>query len=104
VERRLAAAAEGDFVIALYNPASRERPKQIFDAFALLRSRKAATTPVAFARAIGRADERIVMTSLAEADPAIADMATLVIVGSSQTRLIERPTGTPWLYTPRSSP
>ena len=104
IERRLRAAADGDFVIALYNPASKSRPAQIFDAFTLLRARKAGETPVAFARAIGRSDEQITITTLANADPALADMATLVIIGSSQTRLVERPNAMPWIYTPRSSP
>jgi precorrin-3B C17-methyltransferase len=57
VERRLRAACEGDFVIALYNPASRARPTRITQAFDLLRRLKTQATPVAFARAVGRADE-----------------------------------------------
>lgn len=103
VEKRLRAAADGDFVIALYNPASKARPTRIFDAFALLRSLKAATTPVAFARAVGRPDERIIVTTLAEADPSMVDMATLVIIGSSESRLIDRPDGTPWILSPRQA-
>jgi len=102
VERRLRAAAEGDFVIALYNPASKARPERIYDAFALLRGMKSAATPVAFARAVGRDDERIALTTLAEADPAMADMSTLVMIGSSETRFIERPGRPPWLLTPRT--
>ena len=102
VERRLRAAADGDFVIALYNPASKARPDTIHLAFRLLRACKSATTPVAFARAIGRPDERIVLTTLGKADPAIADMSTLVLIGSSETRFIDRPGGSPWLLTPRS--
>ena len=99
--RRLTAAAEGDFVIALYNPASKTRPQPIHDAFDLLRSLKSPATPVAFARAVGRPDERIVLTTLGEADPSIADMSTLVMIGSSETRFIERVGDEPWLYTPR---
>jgi precorrin-3B C17-methyltransferase len=99
--RRLTAAAEGDFVIALYNPASKARPQPIHDAFELLRSLKKPSTPVAFARAVGRSDERIVLTTLGEADPAVADMSTLVMIGSSETRFIEREGKEPWLYTPR---
>ena len=102
VERRLRAAAEGDFVVALYNPASKARPERIHDAFAFLRGIKSATTPVAFARAIGREDERIALTILGEADPGIADMSTLVLIGSSETRFIDRPGATPWLLTPRT--
>jgi precorrin-3B C17-methyltransferase len=101
IERRLRAAAQGDFVIALYNPASRARPEQIHAAFALLRGCQPGATPVAFARAIGRDGETIVITTLAEADPGLADMATLVLIGSTDTRLVARPEGRPYVYTPR---
>ncbi len=101
VIRRLRAAADGDFVIALFNPASRARPDQIYHAFALLRETRPARIPVAFARAIGRADERIVLTSIGAADPGIADMSTLVLIGSSATRLVARPGRSTWLLTPR---
>jgi precorrin-3B C17-methyltransferase len=99
VERRLKAAAEADFVIALYNPASKARPHQLGQAFDLLRSIKAAVTPVLFVRAAGTSDSRIVTTTLAAADGALADMRTLVIVGASTTRRVGR-----WIYTPRSEP
>lgn len=103
VLRRLAAAADGDFVVALYNPASQARPLQIHQAFAVLRERKPDATPVAFARAVGRPDERVTVTTLGDADPGLADMATLVIVGSNETRLVERPGGArPWMFTPRA--
>jgi precorrin-3B C17-methyltransferase len=101
VARRLEAAAAADFVIALYNPASKARPGQIHEAFALLRRVQAPGTIVAFARAIGRPDERIRLTTLHDADPALADMSTLVLIGSSETRLLRRPAGEPWVYTPR---
>jgi precorrin-3B C17-methyltransferase len=102
VERRLRAAAEGDFVIALYNPASEARPMRIMQAFDLLRTAKASTTPVAFARAVGRADETLITTTLGEADVGFADMATLVIIGSSETRFILRDGARPWMLTPRA--
>lgn len=102
VERRLRAAAEGDFVMAFYNPASKARPGRLADALALLRDLKAPATPVAFARAIGRADEALVITTLGVAEAALADMSTLVIVGSSETRLVARADGPDWLLTPRS--
>ena len=102
IEKRLAAAADADFVLALYNPASKARPRRIHEAFACLRARKPPATPVIFARAIGRPEEEVTVTSLAEADPAIADMATLVIVGSSATRMISGcGPGRPFVYTPR---
>ena len=102
VERRLRAAVDGDFVIALYNPASKARPSRIGEAFGLLRGLKSAATPVAFARAVGRADESLTITTLGAADLSRVDMATLIIVGSSETRLIVRDGARPWMLTPRS--
>jgi precorrin-3B C17-methyltransferase len=102
VERRLRAACDGDFVIALYNPASRARPGRIVEAFDLLRRLKAQATPVAFARAVGRADEALILATLGEADVSLIDMATLVIVGSSETRFIARAGARTWMLTPRS--
>jgi precorrin-3B C17-methyltransferase / cobalt-factor III methyltransferase len=104
IVRRLDAAAGAGFVIALYNPISRARPWQLGAAFERLRSTLAATTPVVFGRAVGRADERIAVTTLGAADPAAADMATLVIIGSPETRTIVRPGRPPLVYTPRATP
>jgi precorrin-3B C17-methyltransferase len=101
IERRLKAAAEADFVIALYNPASKARPHQLGAAFDLLSSVKGAETPMLFVRAAGTEKSQIVATTLGRADPAQADMRTLVIIGSSATRLIARENGRPWVYTPR---
>lgn len=102
IERRLIAAAEADFAIVLYNPASKARPQSIFDAFALMRKIKSPATPVAFAKAIGRSNEAMVRTTLGMADPSIVDMSTLVLIGSSQSRWIAGPNGADWLLTPRS--
>jgi len=102
IERRLIAASEGDFALAIYNPASKARPGQIHDAFRVLRAHRGPQTPVIFARAVGRPDEAIILTTLAEADPSVADMSTLVIVGASTTRLIARPGRRPYVLTPRS--
>lgn len=96
IERRLKAAAEADFVIALYNPASKARPRQLGEAFELLRGAKAAETPVLFVRAAGTAEAKVVTTTLAKADASVADMRTLIIVGASTTRQVGR-----WIYTPR---
>lgn len=102
IVRRLIAASQADFVIALYNPASRARPEPIQAAFRLLRGLKHGDTPVAFARAVGRPDEKLVVTTLGAADPSVCDMSTLVLIGSSETRFIARPDGlAPWVYTPR---
>jgi precorrin-3B C17-methyltransferase len=100
--RRLAAAAYAGFVIAIYNPISRARDWQLAVAFEELRHRLPASTPVVFGRAVGRADEKVAITTLAAADPNAADMATLIIVGSSETRLIARPGRSPLVYTPRA--
>jgi precorrin-3B C17-methyltransferase len=102
IERRLDAAAQAGFVITLYNPISRARPWQLTAAFERLRRYLPATTPTVFGRAVGRADENIAVTTLQAADPAGADMATLVIVGSAETRLVPRPGHAPLVYTPRS--
>jgi precorrin-3B C17-methyltransferase len=102
IAKRLAAAADADFVMAFYNPASKARPRLIHDVFNLLRGLKAPETIVAFARAVSRPDEKIELTTLAEADPSIADMSTLILVGSSETRRVERADGGAWIYSPRS--
>ena len=96
IERRLTAAAEADFVIALYNPASRARPHQLGRAFDLLRNLKTADTPVLMIRAAGTAEARVLASTLGSAEASRADMRTLVIVGSSTTRQVGR-----WVYTPR---
>jgi len=102
IERRLDAAATAGFVIALYNPVSRARPWQLGTALERLRRHLPAATPVVFGRAVGRVDERVAVTTLGDADPANADMATLVIVGSRETRIVMRP-GVPLVYTPRAA-
>ncbi len=102
IAKRLRAAAEADFVITLYNPASKARPERIFEAFDLLRRIKPSQTVVVFARNVGRDTELLHVTTLSEADVGSIDMSTLVLIGSSQTRLIEREGRAPWVLTPRS--
>jgi precorrin-3B C17-methyltransferase len=101
IEKRLALAAQADFVIALYNPASRARPDQIGRAFALLK--RGGERVVILAKAVGRADEEILVTSLSEVHPGAVDMRTLVLVGSSTTRIVPRAGGGAWVYTPRGA-
>lgn len=100
VLKRLEAAAVGDFIIVLYNPASKARPWQLGEALSLIARHRAAATPVIFASAVSQANESIEISTLDEADPSRADMRTLVIIGSSATRLIQGPKG-PFVYTPR---
>jgi precorrin-3B C17-methyltransferase len=103
VERRLDAAASAGFVIALYNPVSRARPWQFGNAMERLRRHLPETTPVVFGRAVGRPDELVSVATLAVADATPADMATLVIVGTRETRVIVRPGRSPLVYTPRAA-
>ena len=104
VRRRLHLAADAGFVIALYNTRSRARPHHLAEALTLLAETLPPDTPVVFATAISRPDEQIEITTLAESRAESADMRTLVLIGTAQTRLIDRPGQAPWLYTPRSVP
>ncbi|MCF4125581.1 precorrin-3B C(17)-methyltransferase [Methylobacterium sp. SyP6R] len=102
VTARLSAVLAADLVVALYNPISRARPWQLGAALALAAEHRAPQTPVILARAVGRPDEAIRILPLAEARTAEADMATLVMIGASATRLIAREGQVPFVYTPRS--
>ncbi|MGE7415169.1 precorrin-3B C(17)-methyltransferase [Methylobacterium tarhaniae] len=102
ITARLNAVLAADFVVALYNPISRARPWQLRAALGLAAEHRAPDTPVILARAVGRPDEAIRILALAEAREAEADMATLVMIGASATRLIPRGDLAPFVYTPRS--
>jgi len=101
IERRLDAAATGGFVIAFYNPISTARPWQLGQAFARLGKHLTPETPVVFGRAVGRDDEAVIVTTLDKAAETPADMATLIIVGSPETRVVARDGLPPLVYTPR---
>ncbi len=103
VERRLRLAAQADFVIALYNPLSSARPWQLGRALELLREELPGSVPVVFASAVSDAREAIDTVTLRDAVASRADMRTLVLIGSSQTRLIARAGGNIFVYTPRSA-
>nr|WP_295464370.1 precorrin-3B C(17)-methyltransferase [Mesorhizobium sp.] len=103
IEARLRAVSAAGFVIALYNPISRARPWQLGRAFEILREHLPAATPVISGRAAGRPDERIAIASLGEADATVADMATCVIIGSAETRVVAREGLAPLVYSPRSA-
>lgn len=103
IEKRLGAALSADFVIALYNPISSARPWQLGAALELAATIREPGTPVIFAQAVGRQNESIVVTSIENADPSRANMATLVLIGASTTRTLARAdSDTPYVYTPRS--
>jgi precorrin-3B C17-methyltransferase len=102
VEARLRAALAADFVIALYNPISSARPWQLGAAFKIVAETRGRDTPIILARAVMRQDERIRILPLSEVEAPMADMSTVVIIGASTTKLIERPEGeAPYVYTPR---
>ncbi|RZT85388.1 precorrin-2 C20-methyltransferase/precorrin-3B C17-methyltransferase [Pseudonocardia sediminis] len=100
VAGRLAAAAAADLAIAIYNPRSKARPWQVGAARDVLLEHRAPETPVVLGRDVGGSGERVTVTTLGELDPEQVDMRTLVIVGSSTTRVVERAGGTT-VFTPR---
>jgi precorrin-3B C17-methyltransferase len=104
IERRLDAAAGAGFVIALYNPVSRARPWQLGAAFDRTGRLLPPATPVVFGRAVGRDGEHVEVATLATAKSVAADMATLVIIGSTETRVVARGGRSPLVYTPRAVP
>jgi len=101
IERRLRLAADADFAMALYNPRSKARPDGFGWTLDLLRGMCDRTRPVIFARAVSTSEERLQVVPLCDARPDMADMRTVVLVGSSTTRLVSRPGHAPWVYTPR---
>jgi len=100
IERRLSAAATGDFVVAFYNPVSRRRRHQLERARDILLGHRPPDTPVMLARNLGRDEETVTHINLGELTADHADMLTLVLVGNSQSRRI-RHGGTVRVYTPR---
>ena len=104
IERRLRLAAEADFAMALYNPRSKARPQGFARALGVLRDACGPDRPILFARAVSSPDEALTFSTLGGATPEMADMRTMVIVGSSTTRLIPREGASPFVYTPRSVP
>ena len=101
IERRLRAAADGDFVVALYNPVSQRRKHQLAAARDILLKARPAETPVVLGRNLGRPGELLRVVTLQQLDPADVDMLTVVLIGASTTRALARPDGGQWVYTPR---
>jgi precorrin-3B C17-methyltransferase len=101
IEKRLRLAAEADFAMAFYNPRSKSRPEGFERTLEILKDTCGDDRPVIFARNVSRPDETIKIVPLSQTTPDMADMRTMVLVGSSQTRIIEREIG-PIVYTPRS--
>lgn len=103
IARRLRLAAEADFAMALYNPRSASRPDGFARTLNLLREVCAPDRLIVFARAVSTPEERIRVVELRDTTPEMADMRTVVLIGSSATRLIARD-GAPYVFTPRSVP
>jgi len=104
VERRLDAAASTDLVIAIYNPASKERRHQVALARDVVLRHRGPSTPVVIGRAVGSEQESVRVVRLADLDPDEIDMRTLLIIGSSQTRAVARADGSTSVWTPRRYP
>ncbi|MFL5820209.1 MAG: precorrin-3B C(17)-methyltransferase [Solirubrobacteraceae bacterium] len=98
IRERVEAAAQSDFVISFYNPRSHERDWQLEEARDVLRERRPGTTPVAVVSDAHRPDQRVTLTTLDDLDPGEVSMTTTVIVGSSQTRLVDGRMVTPRGY------
>ena len=101
IEKRVKAAAEGDFVISFYNPRSLKRRDQLESAFAILKNHRPSDTPVIIASNLGRPQENVRIVTFAEFNPDDVDMLTLVMVGSSQSKSFARGDGRTYAYTPR---
>ena len=86
IERRLSAAAAGDFVVALYNPRSIDRDWQLGRACELLMKHRRTDTPVLLARQLGRQEEYLELTTLEALNPKDVDMLTVVLIGNSSTK------------------
>ena len=98
IERRIRAAAAGDFVVALYNPRSKGRDWQLQKAKEILLDARPLTTPVVMARQLGRGEERVSLHELATLQPEQVDMLTVLIIGNSSSRLLDGRMVTPRGY------
>lgn len=101
IQRRVRAAGEGDFVIAFYNPVSKRRRSQLAWARDELLRHRPADTPVVLATNLGREGETLRVLPLGELQVDDVDMLTVVLVGSSQSRVVRTGDGRDWVYTPR---
>ena len=95
---RVEAAAAADFVIAFYNPASKDRRRPLEEALAIVARHRAPDTPVVRARNLGRADELVAVETLAGLNEDAVDMMTVLIVGNSQTKVVAGRVVTPRGY------
>lgn len=101
IEQRITAAAQADFVIAFYNPVSKQRLWQLAETRNILLRYRHPETTVVLARNLGRDGESVEVYTLEDLAPELADMRTIILIGSSKTRMIQRCDGSVWVYTPR---
>ena len=94
VENRVRALAGADMAFAVYNPASKERRDQVAILKKIVAEYQAPTTPVIVARAVGSNHEQVTVTTLADFDPSVVDMQTMLIIGASTTRTYQAGVGT----------
>ena len=85
IERRIKAAAEGDFVTAVYNPKSYGRYWQLYRLQELFLKYRSEDTPVGYVRQAGREEQEVKVTTLADFDPEDVDMFTVILIGNSQS-------------------
>jgi len=85
IERRIKAAAMGDFVTAVYNPKSNGRYWQLYRLQEIFLQERSADTPVGYVRQAGRPEQEVTITTLAEFDPEDVDMFTVILIGNSQS-------------------
>ena len=85
IEKRLHAAAQGDFVVCLYNPRSKGRPDHLAKALSIMSEYKSEDTIVGIGKDIGRKDEEIILTTIKDLDETLVDMTTIVLVGNKET-------------------
>jgi cobalt-precorrin 5A hydrolase/precorrin-3B C17-methyltransferase len=88
IEDRIRAAAEGDFVVSLYNPRSKGRDWQLGKVKQILLGHRPLDTPIGIVKDAYRPRQQVILTDLASLDPEDVDMLTIVLVGSSQTRVV----------------
>lgn len=90
IEKRIKAAAMGDFITAIYNPRSHGRYWQLQRLVELFLKERSTSTPVGYVRQAGREDQEVHITTLGEFDTTLVDMFTIVIIGNSQSFIAER--------------
>ena len=98
IERRIQAAATGDFVTAVYNPKSHSRYWQLYRLVELFLQERSAETPVGYVRQAGREEQEVRVTTLGEFDPEDVDMFTVILIGNSQSYIADGKIITPRGY------